>query len=82
MHLKNRNKNIYSHDLNYRSGSNIDISSMVDKYFNNVCMSIITCIMKGCPSILLSKQDNSIVLHYVESYTKMLGYIFAILSYY
>ena len=57
MQLKDSSKHIHSNDLNYRS-NNIDISSMLDKYFNNVCISIITCIMKGRPSTLLCKQTN------------------------
>ena len=57
MNLKISVKYTYSNGLNYLS-NNIDISSMVDKHFKNICMSFMTCIMKGSPSILLKKQTN------------------------
>ena len=50
--IRIRVKHGHSHDLNYRSNK-IDISSMVDKYFNNIYISLTTCKVKGCPSILL-----------------------------
>ena len=42
----------HSYHLNYLS-NNVNISSIVKQYFNNISMSIITCIMKSHHSILL-----------------------------
>ena len=57
-HSHNLKNTDNSHDLNYLS-NNIDSSIMVEQYFNDVCMSFGTCIMKSRPSSLLQKHKTN-----------------------